>query len=122
MGDVSEPGAQPQSKPGAPVSAGEASVASRHGWAPAEPLRRPVLFVNPRSGGGKAERAGLVERARARGLETIVLDPDSRLETLVADAVARGADALGMAGGGGGRAGGAAGGGAPSCPLAGRPP
>jgi len=84
------------------VSPGEgASQPSRHGWAPAEPLQRPVLFVNPRSGGGKAERVGLVERARKRGVETIVLDPGASLEALVADAVAHGADALGMAGGDG---------------------
>ena len=74
---------------------------SRHGWAPAEPLRRPVLFVNPRSGGGKAGRVGLVERAREREVETIVLGPDATLEALVTDAVARGADGLGMAGGDG---------------------
>ena len=34
----------------------------RRGWAPAAPLRRPVLFVNPASGGGKAVRAGLADR------------------------------------------------------------
>jgi diacylglycerol kinase family enzyme len=73
----------------------------RHGWAPAEPLRQPVLFVNPRSGGGKAGRTGLVDRARDRGVETIVLGRDATLEALVADAVARGADGLGMAGGDG---------------------
>jgi diacylglycerol kinase family enzyme len=84
-----------------PVTAGERGKPSRQGWAPAEPLRRPVLFVNPRSGGGKAGRVGLVERARERGVETIVLDPGATLEALVADAVARGADALGMAGGDG---------------------
>ena len=74
---------------------------SRYGWAPADPLRQPVLFVNPRSGGGKAARVALAERARERGIETIVLDPDSMLEVLVAEAVAGGADALGVAGGDG---------------------
>ena len=67
----------------------------------ADPAQQPVLFVNPRSGGGKAARAGLAERARERGIEVIVLRPDDDLSTLVADAVARGADALGMAGGDG---------------------
>ena len=32
--------------------------------------KRPVLFVNPRSGGGKAARAGLAERARERSIDT----------------------------------------------------
>ena len=69
----------------------------------AEPLihRAPVLFVNPKSGGGKAARAGLAERARERGIDVIVLRPDDDLAALVDDAVARGADALGVAGGDG---------------------
>ena len=74
---------------------------ARHGWTQADPPRQPVLFVNPRSGDGKAGRVGLVERARERGIETIVLGPSATLETLVGEAVARGADALGMAGGDG---------------------
>ncbi len=73
----------------------------RHGWAPAEPLRHPVLFVNPRSGGGKAARAGLADEARTRGIEVVGLDPDDDLSALAAAAVAAGADALGVAGGDG---------------------
>jgi hypothetical protein len=61
-------------------------------------LARAVLFVNPRSGGGKAARAGLAELARKRGIDTVVLGPADNLCTLVAEAVARGADALGAAG------------------------
>jgi diacylglycerol kinase family enzyme len=60
-----------------------------------------VLFVNPRSGGGKATRVGLAERARERGIDVVEVRPDSNLATLVDEAVARGADALGMAGGDG---------------------
>ena len=63
--------------------------------------RRPVLFVNPKSGGGKATRAGLAERARERGIEVINLRRNDNLAALVDDAVARGADALGAAGGDG---------------------
>jgi diacylglycerol kinase family enzyme len=63
--------------------------------------RRPVLFLNPRSGGGKAERAGLADRARERGIEVIALGPDDDLAALAERAVAGGADALGMAGGDG---------------------
>ena len=63
--------------------------------------QRPVLFLNPRSGGGKAERAGLAERARERGIDVIALRPEQDLASLVEEAVAEGADALGVAGGDG---------------------
>ena len=63
--------------------------------------RRPVLFVHPWSGGGKATRAGLAERARERGIDVIVLRPGDSLPALVDQAVADGADALGVAGGDG---------------------
>jgi diacylglycerol kinase family enzyme len=66
--------------------------------------RRPVLFFNPRSGGGKAERFSLAAEARARGIEPIELKPGEDLETLVRGAVERGADALAMAGGDGSQA------------------
>jgi diacylglycerol kinase family enzyme len=65
------------------------------------PPQRPVLFFNPRSGGGKAERAGLAGRARERGIDVVVLRPEDNLATLAEEAVARGADALGVAGGDG---------------------
>jgi hypothetical protein len=53
-----------------------------------------VLFVNPRSGGGKAARSGPAKHARERGVEVVALNPDADLEALAADAVAGGADAL----------------------------
>ena len=65
---------------------------------------RPVLFFNPKSGGGKAVRFKLADEARARGIEPIELIPGSDLERLVRDAVAAGADALAMAGGDGSQA------------------
>jgi len=71
---------------------------------PAPPPRHPVLFVNPRSGDGRAEKVGLVEAARERGLETVVLEPGQDLEELVRAAVDRGADGLAMAGGDGSQA------------------
>jgi diacylglycerol kinase family enzyme len=74
---------------------------SRHSWTPAGPLRRPVLFVNPRSGGGKAERAAVAERAQQRGIDVVVLDQSADVTSLVGEALARGADALGVAGGDG---------------------
>jgi hypothetical protein len=62
--------------------------------------QRPVLFLNPRSGGDKAERAGLAERARTRHY-VVALPPDQSLAALVEEAVAQGADVLGIAGGDG---------------------
>jgi len=73
----------------------------RSGWEAADPPQRPVLFVNPKSGGRKVERAGLTERARERGIEVIVMQPDQTLARMADEAVARGADALGVAGGDG---------------------
>jgi diacylglycerol kinase family enzyme len=66
-----------------------------------EPARRPTLLINPRSGGGKAVRAALADRARERGIEPVVLGPKDDLAALIAKAVDSGADALGMAGGDG---------------------
>jgi diacylglycerol kinase family enzyme len=65
---------------------------------------RPVLFYNPKSGGGKAERFGLAGEARARGIEPIELTRGADLAELVEKAVAGGADALAMAGGDGSQA------------------
>ena len=60
-----------------------------------------MLLINPRSGDGKAARAALADRARERGVEPVVLGPTDDLGTLIAIAVDKGADALGMAGGDG---------------------
>ena len=61
----------------------------------------PVLLMNLRSGGGKAERFGLAELCRERGIEPVILNPGDDLRQLAEDAVSRGADLLGMAGGDG---------------------
>ncbi len=74
---------------------------SRQGWRAVDPPRRPVLFVNPRSGGGRATHANLVEQARERGIDVVVLQTHQDLAALVGEAVADGADALGVAGGDG---------------------
>jgi len=78
-----------------------ATQLSRYGWQSADPPRQPVLFVNPRSGGGKAARARLPERAREMGIEAVILEPGQDLDALAGAAVAAGADMLGMAGGDG---------------------
>jgi diacylglycerol kinase family enzyme len=74
---------------------------ARQGWRSVDPPRRPVLFVNPRSGGGRAGQAGLVERARNRRIRVRVLQTHHELAVMVEEAVAGGADALGIAGGDG---------------------
>jgi diacylglycerol kinase family enzyme len=63
-----------------------------------------VLIMNLRSGGGKAERFGLAELCRQRGIEPVVLQPGDDLVALAHDAVDRGADVIGMAGGDGSQA------------------
>ena len=64
----------------------------------------PVLIVNPRSGGGKAQRYDLVARCRARGIEPVVMKEGDDLASLAAAAVSSGADVIGMAGGDGSQA------------------
>jgi diacylglycerol kinase family enzyme len=71
------------------------------GWERVDPPRRPVLLINPRSGGGKAARVGLADHARERGIEPIVLEAGDDPAKLIAVAVDKGADTLGMAGGDG---------------------
>jgi diacylglycerol kinase family enzyme len=68
------------------------------------PATRPVLLLNPKSGSGKVQRHRLVEEARRRGIEPIVLRPGDDLLQLAEKAVAGGADVIGMAGGDGSQA------------------
>jgi len=64
----------------------------------------PVLIMNPKSGGGKVERFHLDQECQQRGIEPIVLRPGDDLLQLAEDAIARGADVVGMAGGDGSQA------------------
>ena len=66
--------------------------------------RRPVLLCNPWSGGGKVLTFALQELATSLGVETVMLERGLDLEHLAREAVARGADCLGMAGGDGSQA------------------
>ncbi|MFI5393113.1 MAG: diacylglycerol/lipid kinase family protein [Myxococcota bacterium] len=70
----------------------------------APPASRPVLIMNPRSGGGKVEKFHLEAECRSRGIEAVVLSPGDDLLALAEDAIARGADVIGMAGGDGSQA------------------
>ena len=64
----------------------------------------PVLICNPLSGGGKVQQFGIIDKARALGVEVVLLERGLDLEQLARDAVARGADCLAMAGGDGSQA------------------
>jgi diacylglycerol kinase family enzyme len=66
------------------------------------PARHPFIVMNPRSGGGKVGRFDLQRRAEAFGADVALLDrPGTDVQQLARDALARGADLLGVAGGDG---------------------
>jgi diacylglycerol kinase family enzyme len=108
--------APPSRPPGAawpPGAARTSGVARQAGTSPVSdatarravpPARHGVLVVNPLSGGGKAGRLDLVEEARKRGVETLVLQAGDDLRTVVERAIRDGADVVGMAGGDGSQA------------------
>jgi diacylglycerol kinase family enzyme len=64
---------------------------------------RAVVILNPKSGGGKVERFKLVEEAKRRSIDTVLLQPGDDLRELARHAAA-GAGAIGMAGGDGSQA------------------
>ena len=70
---------------------------------PVGAARHPILIMNPRSGGGKADEE-FAAAAHELGIETVTLSPGDDLEQLARDAVERGADVIGMAGGDGSQA------------------
>jgi diacylglycerol kinase family enzyme len=67
------------------------------------PPRRPFLIMNPRSGGGKVARFGLKDKAEALGAEVALLEGPEIIDVgaLARQAIADGADLLGVAGGDG---------------------
>jgi diacylglycerol kinase family enzyme len=71
---------------------------------PVPPATRGVLFMNLKSGGGKAERHRLVDECTRRGIEPIVLQPGEDWVQRVRDVARSGVDVLGLAGGDGSQA------------------
>lgn len=67
------------------------------------PPQHPVLIMNPKSGGGKVDHFGLVDKAERLGARVILLDTSVHEDVgaLARQAVAEGADLLGVAGGDG---------------------
>ena len=66
--------------------------------------RSAVLLINPKSGGGKAERFDLAGEAGKRGIRAVVLERGDDLLELAEQALIDGADVIGMAGGDGSQA------------------
>lgn len=66
--------------------------------------QRGVLFMNLKSGGGKAEQFDLPGECRRRGIEPVVLEAGQDWLQVVRDTAAGGVDVLGMAGGDGSQA------------------
>ena len=81
-----------------------AAAIARHQYEHVGPAGRSVLVVNPKSGDGKAEAVGLVDYAKARGVECVVLKPEDDFPAVVEQVLASGVDAIGMAGGDGSQA------------------
>jgi diacylglycerol kinase family enzyme len=81
----------------APAPSGPAAAARPGGSG------RAVLLMNPKSGGGKVERFNLVDEARRRGIEPVLLEPGDDLQALAREA-AGSAEVIGMAGGDGSQA------------------
>jgi diacylglycerol kinase family enzyme len=70
---------------------------------PVAPAQRGVLFMNLKSGGGKAERFHLVDECRARGIEPVVLEGGQDWVAIIRDTAPK-HDVVGMAGGDGSQA------------------
>src|SRR4029077_17614074 len=89
---------------------------------PVPAATRGVLFMNLKSGGGKAERFHLVDECTRRGIRPVVLEPGQDWLQVVRDVAASGVDVLGMAGGAGAPGKGGAGPGRVGVPVVGVPP
>ncbi len=89
------------------VSARMALAPEKKDWRmpefPAAPVRHPFLIMNPRAGGGKVGRFDLQRKAEAAGAEVFLMSGPGLVDVaaVARQAVADGADLLGVAGGDG---------------------
>jgi diacylglycerol kinase family enzyme len=70
---------------------------------PVAPAKHGVLFMNLKSGGGKAERFHLVDECQARGIEPVVLEGGQDWVAIIRETAPK-HDVVGMAGGDGSQA------------------
>jgi diacylglycerol kinase family enzyme len=91
-------------EPPAPPTAAVGGVPADAPVGARRPEGRPALIINLRSGGGKAERAHLVEACQSCGIVPIILRQGDDLQELARRAIDGGAPAIGMAGGDGSQA------------------
>jgi len=89
-----------------PATVPSAQPAAQSGSASAAPpggvrSKRMTLLVNPKSGGGKAEKFNIADQARALGIEVRVLKKGDDLQALAREAAKSGTEVLGMGGGDG---------------------
>jgi diacylglycerol kinase family enzyme len=70
---------------------------------PVAPARNGVLFMNLKSGGGKAERFHLLDECQARGIEPVVLQGGQDWVAIIRETAPK-HDVVGMAGGDGSQA------------------
>jgi diacylglycerol kinase family enzyme len=68
---------------------------------PSNQFRHPVLIVNPKSGDGRAIKAGIPELAGQRGIKVIITKAGDNIAGLAQTAVDQGADVIGVSGGDG---------------------
>ena len=94
----------PRDPHGTPGAGGGPTTDWRMPEHPAQPpAAHPFLIMNPRSGGGKVGRFDLKRKAEDLGAEVFLMDGDEPVDVaaVAREAVARGADLLGVAGGDG---------------------
>lgn len=83
------------------VAAARSEVAVQVPAAQVHGFHRPALVLNPRSGSAQAVRAQLLEAAGRYGVQLHEAETPAGLVALVREAIAEGADVLGVAGGDG---------------------
>jgi diacylglycerol kinase family enzyme len=86
------------------VALGRDMADTRYGLRNVGPASHGILIMNRWSGGGKVDEFGLEAEARRRGVAPVPLQPGEDLRALAEQAVARGADVIGVAGGDGSQA------------------
>ncbi len=64
-------------------------------------FNKPYLIINPKSGNGRAIKAGIDKLALERGIEVYITKKGDNIESLVRNAAKQGADMLGVSGGDG---------------------